>query len=221
MKSPALVAVPAGVVTPTFPVLAPAGTVAVILTAELTIWLAAAVPWNVTAVAPVEFAPWMATLAPAPPCAGVKLVIRGATVKLAALVAVPAGVVTAIGPVVALPGTVIMVCVPPELTVKAAASPLSLTEVAPVNAVPVIVTLAPTTPLPGLKLAIVGLTVKLPALVAVPAGVVTAIFPVVAPAGTVAVILIGVLTVNGVAAVPLNVTADAPVKLAPLIVTLV
>ena len=53
----------------------------------------------------------------------------------------------------ALPGTVIVICVPPELTVKAAANPLILTEVAPVNAVPLIVTLAPTAPLPGVKLA--------------------------------------------------------------------
>jgi hypothetical protein len=36
--------------------------------------------------------------------------------------------------------------------------------------------------------------VKFPALVALPAGVVTTIFPVAAPAGTVAVILIGVTT---------------------------
>jgi hypothetical protein len=90
-----------------------------------------------------------------------------------------------------------------------------------VSAVPVIVTLAPTAPLPGAKLAMVGLTAKLPTLVAGPAGVVTAIFPVVAPGGTVAVILIGVLTVKVIAAVPLNLTVDAPVKLAPLIVTLV
>ena len=69
---------------------------------------------NVTEVAPVKFAPLIATLAPTPPCAGEKLVIRGATVKLVALVAVPAGVVTAISPLVALPGTVVVICVPPN-----------------------------------------------------------------------------------------------------------
>ena len=42
-----------------------------------------------------------------------------------------------------------------------------------------------------------GLTVKLPALVPVPPGVVTLIGPVVAPAGTVAVILIDVFTCVG------------------------
>ena len=45
--------------------------------------------------APVKFAPLIVTLAPIPPWAGEKLVIRGATVKLVALVAVPPGVVTA------------------------------------------------------------------------------------------------------------------------------
>ena len=69
--------------------------------------------------------------------------------------------------------------------------PLNLTDVAPVRFVPVITTEAPTGPLVGAKLVIVGApvaTVKLLALVAVPPGVVTEIGPVVAPAGTVAVI---------------------------------
>ena len=59
---------------------------------------------------------------------------------------------------------------------------------APVKFVPVIVTLVPTGPLVGAKLAMVGgfVTVKLLLLVAVPAGVVTLTGPVVAPAGTVA-----------------------------------
>ena len=66
--------------------------------------------------------------------------------------------------------------------------PLKVTAVAPVKLVPVMVTLTPTSPLVGLKLVIVGggTTVKLLALVAVPADVVTASGPVVAPAGTVA-----------------------------------
>ena len=72
---------------------------------------------------------------------------------------------------------------------KPAAVPLNLTADAPVKFVPLIVTLVPTGPLVGVKLVIVGalaLTVKLVALVAVPAGVVTLTGPVVAPAGTVA-----------------------------------
>ena len=63
---------------------------------------------NVTAVAPVKFVPLIVTLAPTGPLAGVTLAIVGAgiTVKLVALVAVPPGVVTRTGPVVAPVGTV-------------------------------------------------------------------------------------------------------------------
>ena len=63
-------------------------------------------------------------------------------------------------------------------------------------------------------------TVKLVALVPVPEGVVTPINPLIAPAGTVAVIWVSELTVK-VAEVPLKVTDVAPVKLEPVIVTLV
>jgi hypothetical protein len=64
--------------------------------------------------------------------------------------------------------------------------PLNVTAVAPVKFVPLIVTLAPTIPLVGVKLVIVGglTTVKLVPLVPVPPGVVTLSGPVVAPAGT-------------------------------------
>jgi hypothetical protein len=70
------------------------------------------------------------------------------SVKLVALVTVPAGVVTAAGPVVAFGGTVAVICAL-VLTVKAAGAPLNLTEVAPVNAAPMIVTLVPGVPLVG------------------------------------------------------------------------
>ena len=65
-------------------------------------------PLNVTAVAPLKFVPLSVTLVPTGPPAGAKLVIVGAgmTVKLLALVAVPPGVVTLSGPVVAPAGTV-------------------------------------------------------------------------------------------------------------------
>ena len=74
------------------------------------------------------------------------------------------------------------------MTVNEAALPLNLTAVAPVKLAPVIVTTVPTGPLVGEKLVIRGPTVKLPALVAVPPGVVTLIVPDVAPEGTVVVI---------------------------------
>ena len=104
-----LVAVPPGVVTLSGPVVAPAGTVASIAAAEVTVKLALT-PLNVTAVAPVKFVPLIVTLVPTGPLVGVKLVIVGGalatTVKLFVLVAVPPGVVTLNGPVVAPAGAV-------------------------------------------------------------------------------------------------------------------
>src|SRR5438552_18985254 len=64
------------------------------------------------------------------------------------------------------------------------------------------------------------MTVKLLPLLAVPPAVVTLIGPLVAADGTVAVIVVAEFTVK-LALVPLNRTAVAPVKLVPLIVTLV
>jgi DNA-binding transcriptional regulator YdaS (Cro superfamily) len=87
--------------------------------------------------------------------------------------------------------------------------------------VPLIVTLVPTGPFAGVKLAIVGAAMKLVALVAVPPGVVTRSGPVVTPAGAVACITVSEVTVKVAALTPLNVTAVAPVKLVPLIVTTV
>lgn len=71
------------------------------------------------------------------------------------------------------------------------------TDVIPTNPVPVMTMLLPAAPLPGVKLVITGggWTVKSLLEVAVPAGVVTDIFPVVAPAGTTAVICVAELTV--------------------------
>ena len=110
-----------------------------------------------------------------------------------------------------------------ELTVnELAAKPLKVTLLAPVRLVPVIVTIVPLGPLMGVKLVIVGtVTVKLLVLVAVPFAVVTATRPVAALAGTVAVMLVDELTVKLVAATPLKFTLVAPVKLVPVIVTIV
>src|SRR5437660_7792082 len=117
------------------------------------------------------------------------------TVNELALVAVPPGVVTLTGPVVAPAGTVARIAVS-EVTVKVALTPLNDTDVAPLKFVPLIVTLVPTGPLVGVKLAIVGglTTVNELALVAVPPGVVTLSGPVVAPAGTVAWIAVAEVT---------------------------
>jgi len=77
------------------------------------------------------------------------------TVKLVVLVAVPPGVVTRSGPVVAPVGTAAWIAVP-EVTVKLALTPLNVTAVAPVKFVPLSVTLLPTGPLVGVKLVSVG-----------------------------------------------------------------
>ena len=216
-----LVAVPPGVVTVMRPVVAPDGTVVMILVGEVTV-KAAATPLNVTDVAPVKFEPLISTEVPTGPEVGENELIAGAdpveTWKFCALVAVPAGVVTVMRPVVAPEGTVAVI-LPDQFTVKAAATPLNVTSVAPSKFDPLITTEVPTGPEFGENELIVGgalFTVKSEPLVAVPAGVVTLMRPVVAPEGTVAVIFVPSLTVK-LAATPFNVTDVAPVKLVPLI----
>jgi hypothetical protein len=76
-------------------------------------------------------------------------------VKFDVLVAVPPGVVTAIGPVLAPLGTVAVSCVD-EFPVNFAFVPLNVTAVAPLKFVPVIVTDAPAVPFAGEKDEIVG-----------------------------------------------------------------
>lgn len=80
------------------------------------------------------------------------------TVKLVALVPVPEGVVTPIGPLVAPAGTVAVIWMS-ESTVKVVEVPLKLTDVAPVKLAPVIVTLVPGPPLVGVKPVITGANV--------------------------------------------------------------
>jgi hypothetical protein len=224
-----LVVVPPGPVMLIGPVVAPAGTVAVICVGLTTVNVAAT-PLKFTAVTPAKLSPKtmrlsleMVMSAPTAPAVGEKPKMVGGrrTTKLAPLVAVPAGLVTVMGPVVAPAGTVAVICVL-LLSVKTAVMPLKRTSVVPVKFVPVMVTDAPTGPDVGEKLAIVGgrMTTKLALLVAVPAGLVTVMGPVVAPAGTVAVIWVGLLTVNE-ALTPLKRTSVTSTKFTPRMVTLV
>lgn len=110
---------------------------------------------------------------------------------------------------------------------KLAEVPLNFTEFTPAKLVPWMVTLAPTCPLDGLKLEIVGalpgsVTMKLPPLCAVPCGVATTTGPAVAPLGTLTVIFCPVaFTLNPGAFVPLNVTEVVPTKFVPWMATLV
>jgi hypothetical protein len=116
-KLPELVAVPSGVVTLTAPLVAPAGTVALSCVPLMTV-NAAAVPLNATVVAPPRFEPLIVTAAPTEPLVGEKLVIDGVagaavTSNVSAELAVPPEVVTPIVPVVALAGTVAVICEAP------------------------------------------------------------------------------------------------------------
>jgi hypothetical protein len=176
---------------------------------------------NVTAVAPVKALPLIVTMVPALPEVGLNEETAGTTLKLVELVLVPLGVVIVTGPVSAPDGTVAVIFVS-DTAVNAAARPLNVTEVAPVKALPLIVTLDPTVAEDGETPEMAGagcaVTVNDAGLAAVPDGVVREIGPVVAPAGTVAVIWLSEFTVN-VAAAPLNVTEVAPVKPLPLMVT--
>lgn len=63
-------------------------------------------PLNRIEVAFAKFAPVKVTIVPVAPDAGERLVRRGATTKLAELVAVPTGVLALIVPVVAPVGTI-------------------------------------------------------------------------------------------------------------------
>jgi hypothetical protein len=199
------VAVPVGETTLIGPVVEPVGTVAVICVDELTTKLPA-VPLNRTAVTPVKLSPLMTTDVPILPFVGEKLLITGEVpVNFAALVAVPAGVFTLIDPVVLPAGTTAEISTL-ELTVKAAAIPLRVTEDVSVRLAPLIVTAVPAGPLVGENEVIDGRGLKFEDVLAVPFGVITVIRPVVASAGTIVVIWVAELIVK-LAFAPLKVTA--------------
>jgi len=107
----------------------------------------------------VKLVPEIVTVVPDAPLVGVMLVIFGADglvmVKEAALVAVPPFVVTVIGPLVALSGTVAVMRRAEETTYFAAV-PLKATALAPRKFAPETVTLIPGEPLAGLNPEIVG-----------------------------------------------------------------
>lgn len=86
--NPAREPVPAGVVTETLPEVPPAIT-AVMLVADTIVNEVAAVPPNLTAVAPVKFNPVMVTVVPADALEGVKLVIVGGAGGIRNLKTVP------------------------------------------------------------------------------------------------------------------------------------
>jgi hypothetical protein len=133
-------------------------------------------------------------------------------------VAVPPGVVTLTFPLAPAP-TKAVIEVALTTVKEVAAVPPKLTAVAPVKSVPVRVTQPPTAVEVGEKEVIAGGGEKVnPAKVAVPPAVVTETLPEV-PLATIAVMDVLLTTVYEVAAVPPKLTAVAPVKLVPVMVT--
>ena len=107
------------------------------------------------------------------------------TVKEPVLFAVPSGVVTEMVPSVAPVGTVAVIEVALATVNEVALVPLKETSVAPVKLVPVIVTVVPAAPEPGVKEVMVGVkTSKEEELVPLLTGFETVIVPSVAPDGT-------------------------------------
>ena len=177
----------------------------------------ARVPLKVTAVAPVNALPMIVTVVPVLPEPGLKEETVGITPNVAGLDPLPAGVVTLTVPVSAPVGTV-AVMVESETTANAAAVLLKVMAVAPVNALPLMMTEDPTAADEGDTPVMLGagcaVTVNEAGLLLMPPGVVT----LVAPAGTTAVNWLSEVTVKA-AAVPLKDTALVPVKPLPKIVT--
>jgi hypothetical protein len=180
-----------------FPVVAPGGTVVVILVAEDEDTVAT-VPLKRTifsSAVRLKFVPDIVTVVPTAPEPGVKDVIVGDdnTVKLVALVSVMPLDCTMIGPVAAPEGTeVVMEVVVRDVII--ASIPLNVTAVLfKLKLVPVIITVAPVAPLSGLNPVMVGVgrTVKTDGLLeTVTPFNVTVTGPVVAPTGTIALILL-------------------------------
>ena len=228
MKVPADVAVPPTVVALTVTAPLPAGATAVIWVAELTVKLVAAVPPNFTAVAPVKFVPVMVTLVPpvAGPDVGARPVIVGAgtKVKVPTEVPVPPPVVT-LTVTEPLPAAVTAVIWVAELTVKLAACGAAETDRRGAGQVRAgDDDLSATGRRAGRRREAgdgrcrdVGEGAGRRARCRRRWSTLTVTAPL--PAGATAVIWVAELTVKLVAAVPPNVTAVAPVKSVPVMVT--
>ena len=144
----------------------------------------------------------------------------GNTVKFELLLTVMPLVVTEIFPVEARAGTVTVMEVAVGVPVTVAATPLKKTKGEGPKLVPLIMIVAPTAPLVGVKLLIVGVgkTVKLDALVMVTPFTVMEIGPVAASAGTVLSIFVVVAELTAGRLLK-NETAGVVIKLVPVIFT--
>ena len=116
-------------------------------------------PLNSTLIAPVNALPLITTDVPAGPVVGVKLLIVGLTLNAVVDVALPAGLLTVIGPVSAPFGTVAWIWFS-EMIENRAETPPKETPVAARKPDPLIVTFFPTLPSAGVNDVIVGGTVS-------------------------------------------------------------
>jgi hypothetical protein len=215
-----LLATPPAAVTTTLPVVAPVGTVAVMLDAPQLVIVVAPVPLNVTLPFPCDgpkFDPAMTMDDPTAPALGVKDVMLGAavTVNVTPLLATPPAAVTTTLPVVAPVGTVAVMLDAPQLVIVVALVPLNFTLPFPCDGPkfdPAMTMDDPTAPVLGVKDVMLGaaVTVNVTPLLATPPAAVTTTLPVVAPVGTVAVMLEAPQLVIVVALVPLNFTLPFP-----------
>ncbi len=215
-----LLATPPAAVTTTLPVVAPVGTVAVMLDAPQLVIVVAPVPLNVTLPFPCDgpkFDPAMTMDDPTAPVLGVKDVMLGAavTVNVTPLLATPPAAVTTTLPVVAPVGTVAVMLDAPQLIIVVALVPLNFTLPFPCDGPkfdPAMTMEDPTAPVLGVKDVMLGaaVTVNVTPLLATPPAAVTTTLPVVAPVGTLAVMLLALQLVIVVAVVPLNFTLPFP-----------
>ncbi len=215
-----LLATPPAAVTTTFPVVAPVGTVAVMLDAPQLVIVVALVPLNLTPPFPCDgpkFVPAMTIDDPTAPVFGVSDVMLGAdvTVNVTPLLATPPAAVTTTFPVVAPVGTVAVMLDAPQLVIVVALVPLNFTLPVPCDGPkfdPAITIEDPMAPVLGVSDVMLGaeVTVNVTPLLATPPAAVTTTLPVVAPVGTVAVMLVAVQLVIVVALVPLNFTLPVP-----------
>jgi hypothetical protein len=215
--------------TTTFPFVAPFGTTAVTLVL-VQFGVDAGRPLKVTVpVVPVKLLPAIAMEAPGSPLEGVRLVIVGATitVKFTPLLATPPAAVTTTLPETAPEGTtaVMLLLVHPAIVAEAPPNVTALPAPWALKFDPAIVTEAPTAPVFGVRLVMLGADVTVnvgPAGLETPPAAVTTTDPVVAPAGTTAVMLLVVQLVIDVAGVPLNFTplpVPCVLKFVPAMVT--
>jgi hypothetical protein len=215
-----LLATPPASVTTTLPVVAPVGTVAVMLDAPQFVIVVALVPLNFTPPFPCDgpkFDPAITIDDPTAPVLGVSDVMLGAvvTVNVTPLLATPPAAVTTTLPVAAPVGTVAVMLEAAQLVIVVALVPLNFTLPFPSDGPkfdPAITMDDPTAPVLGVSDVMLGavVTVNVTPLLATPPAAVTTTLPVAAPVGTVAVMLEAAQLVIVVALVPLNFTLPFP-----------